>query len=67
MFDYGIFALALAISLFDTVTLLWLGLTVFLTGNRRTSATITGSAGLLFGSIFFGGHTLIITHTLGSG
>src|SRR5512135_1763492 len=67
MFDYGIFALALAISLFDTVTLLWLGLTVFLTGNRRTSATITGSAGLLLGSIFFGGHTLIITHTLGSG
>ena len=67
MFDYGIFALALAISLFDTVTLLWLGLTVFLTGNRRTPATIAGSAGLLLGSIFFGGHTLIITHTLGSG
>ncbi len=67
MFDYALFAATLAISLFDTVTLLWLGLTVFLTGNRRTSATIAGSAGLLLGSIFFGGHTLIITHTLGSG
>jgi signal transduction histidine kinase len=67
MFDYALFAATLAISLFDTVTLLWLGLTVFLTGNRRRPATIAGSAGLLLGSIFFGGHTLIITHTLGSG
>jgi signal transduction histidine kinase len=67
MFDYALFAATLAISLFDTVTLLWLGLTVFLTGNRRRPATIAGSAGLLLGSLFFGGHTLIITHTLGSG
>ncbi len=67
MFDYALFAATLAISLFDTVTLLWLGLTVFLTGNRRTSATIAGSAGLILGAIFFGGHTLIITHTLGAG
>lgn len=67
MVDYALFAATLAISLFDTVTLLWLGLTVLLTGNRRTSATIAGSAGLLLGSIFFGGHTLIITHSFGSG
>ncbi len=65
--DYAIFGGAMTVSLFDTVTLLWLGLTVFLTGDRRKPATIAGSAGLLLGAIFFGGHTLIITHTFGFG
>ena len=63
LIDFLIFAGALAISLFDTATLLWLGLTVVLTGDRRKPATIAGSAGLLLGSIFFAGHTLIIAHT----
>lgn len=58
------FAGAHAISLFDTVTLLWLGLMVLLTGDRRKPVTIAGSAGLLLGSIFFGGHTLIISNEL---
>ena len=63
LIDFLIFAVAVAISLFDTATLLWLGLTVLFTGNRRKPATVAGSAGLLLGAIFFAGHTLIITHT----
>ena len=54
------------LSLFNAVVLLWLGLTVLLTGNRRRPATIAGSAGLLLGSIFFGGHTLVLTATPGT-
>lgn len=53
-----------AISIFNTVLMLWLGLTVLLTGDRRKPATIVGSAGLLLGAVFFGGHTLIISNTL---
>ncbi len=51
-------------SLFDTVLLLWLGLTVLLTGNRRKPATIAGGVGLLLGALFFMGHTLLIAHTV---
>jgi signal transduction histidine kinase len=52
------------VSLFNTVILLWLGLTVILTGDRRKPATIAGSAGLLLGALFFMGHTLIIGHSM---
>ena len=64
VFDFLIYAGTQAVSLFNTVILLWLGLTVIFTGNRRRPATIAGSAGLLLGSIFFMGHTLIIAHTV---
>ena len=67
LFDFLIFISPHTLSLFNTITLLWLGLTVFLTGDRRQPATIAGSAGLLLGAIFFGGHTLIIAATLGTG
>ena len=60
----GIFIGAQAVSLFNTVLLLWLGLTVLLTGNRRRPATIAGGAGLLLGALFFMGHTLLIAHTV---
>jgi signal transduction histidine kinase len=62
--DFGIFIGAQAVSLFNTVLLLWLGLTVLLTGNRRKPATIAGGAGLLLGALFFMGHTLLIAHTV---
>ncbi len=58
--DFLLIAGAHTISLFNTITLLWLGLTVLLTGDRRQPATIAGGAGLLLGAMFFGGHTLII-------
>jgi signal transduction histidine kinase len=67
MIDFFIVVIANTLSLFDTVALLWLGLTVLLTGDRRKAATIAGSAGLLLGAIFFGGHTLIITATSSAG
>ena len=67
LFDFAIVVGAHGLSLFDTVALLWLGLTVLLTGDRRRPATIAGSAGLLLGSIFFGGHTLIVTATSSAG
>ncbi len=62
--DAAIFIGAQAVSLFNTVLLLWLGLTVLLTGNRRRPATIAGGAGLLLGALFFMGHTLLIAHTV---
>jgi hypothetical protein len=60
----GIFIGAQAVSLFNTVLLLWLGLTVLLTGDRRRPATIAGGVGLLLGALFFMGHTLLIAHTV---
>lgn len=65
--DFLIYAGAQAVSLFNTVILLWLGLTVILTGDRRKPATIAGSAGLLLGALFFMGHTLIIGHSVDIG
>lgn len=62
--DIAIFVGAQAVSLFNTVLLLWLGLTVLLTGNRRKPATIAGGVGLLLGALFFMGHTLLIAHTV---
>ncbi len=63
--DFLVYAGTQAISLFDTVILLWLGLTVLLIGDRRKPATIAGGVGLLLGALFFMGHTLIIGHSLG--
>src|SRR5512139_1114090 len=62
--DAAIFIGAQAVSLFNTVLLLWLGLTVLLTGDRRKEATIAGGVGLLLGALFFMGHTLLIAHTV---
>jgi signal transduction histidine kinase len=60
--DFFIYSGAQAVSLFNTAILLWLGLTVILTGDRRKPATIAGGMGLLLGALFFLGHTLIIGH-----
>ena len=65
--EFLLYAGVQAVSLFNTVILLWLGLTVILTGNRRKPATIAGSAGLLLGALFFMGHTFIIGHSLNIG
>ncbi len=63
--DFLIYSGTQAVSLFDTVTLLWLGLTVLLIGDRRKPATIAGGVGLLLGALFFMGHTLLISHNFG--
>ena len=51
----------LALSLFNCVILLWLGLTVALNAERRTGGVwlVTGSA--LLGSIFFAAHAAILS------
>jgi signal transduction histidine kinase len=50
----------LAVSLFNTLLLLWLGMTVFLNAERRTWGIWLASGGLLLGAIFFTSHTAIL-------
>lgn len=53
----------LAVSLFNTVVLLWLGLTVLLTAERRTWGVWLAGGGLLLGGGFFVSHTVLLGHT----
>lgn len=48
-----------AVSLFNTIALLWLGLTVLLNTERRTWGSLLAAGGLLVGGLFFAAHTLI--------
>lgn len=50
----------LAVSLFDTISLAWLGLTVLLHGHRRSLGTWLTGVGLLLGALFFVSHTAIL-------
>ena len=52
--------LAIAFSVFSLITFLWLGLTVLLIGNRRSSVTWMGSVGLLLGALFFLCHGALV-------
>lgn len=52
--------LALAVSLHNTILLLWLGLTIFLNADRRTWGIIAASISLLFASLFFFSHSAIL-------
>lgn len=56
----------IAVSLFNTVVLLWLGLTVLLNAERRTWGAWVAGGGLLFGAAFFIGHTAVVGRVLGS-
>ena len=47
----------LAVSLFTTISLLWLGLTILLNGNRRAAGTWLIGVGMLLGAAFFTSHT----------
>jgi signal transduction histidine kinase len=51
-----------AFSLFNTITLLWLGLTVLLNAERRRWATWVAAGGLLIAGIFFAAHSAIVGH-----
>jgi signal transduction histidine kinase len=48
-----------AVSLFNTIALLWLGLTVLLNTERHTWGSLLAAGGLLMGGLFFVAHTLI--------
>lgn len=54
----------LAVSLFNTIVLLWLGLTVALNAERRDWGLWLVSGELILGGIFFFSHTIIIDHGL---
>jgi signal transduction histidine kinase len=51
---------ALALSIFVTVMLLWLGLTVWLNGERSQSVVHLSAAGLAAAALFFLSHTMIL-------
>ena len=52
----------LAVSLFNAVLLLWLGLTVLLNAERRTWGVWLAGLGLLTGCAFFVAHSAILGH-----
>lgn len=61
---------ALAVSLFNTIVLVWLGLTVLLNAERRSLGVWMAAEGLLMGAAFFVSHSAILgqnPYTLGSG
>ncbi len=49
-----------AVSLFNTILLLWLGLTLWLNANRRDLGIAVAAAGFLLGSAFFVGHAALL-------
>ncbi|HEX8228665.1 MAG TPA: ATP-binding protein [Chloroflexia bacterium] len=51
---------AMSVSLFDTVLLLWLGLTVLLNAERRTWGIWVAGLGLLSGAVFFISHSAML-------
>ena len=50
----------MAVSLFNTILLLWLGLTVLLNAERRTGGLWLAGGGLLLGGVFFVSHSAIL-------
>src|SRR5579859_2807880 len=56
--------LALALSIFNLVAFLWLALTVWLNGDRRTMIARVGVVGLGFSAFFFFLHALLISEPL---
>src|SRR5262245_36915014 len=54
----------LAVSLFNTILLLWLGMTVLLNADRRNRGVWLMGGGLLMGAAFFISHTAILGQSL---
>ncbi|MFC1878953.1 sensor histidine kinase [Chloroflexota bacterium] len=52
----------MGVSLFNTILLIWLGLTVLLNAERRTWGIWLAGGGLLLGAAFFLSHTAILGH-----
>lgn len=51
----------MAVSLFNTLLILWLGLVVFLNAERRTAGVWIASGSLLLGSLFFLSHSVLVS------
>src|SRR4030043_964249 len=58
--DFSLNWATLAVSIFNTILLLWLGLTVILNSERRSLGIWVAGAVLLMGSVFFLSHTAIL-------
>ncbi len=65
-FLYFIDWLDILLSFFNTITLLWLGVTVLLNADRRWWGAWVGAIGLIVGGIFFAGHTAVVGRVIGS-
>jgi signal transduction histidine kinase len=57
----------LAVSLFNTILMLWLGLTVLLNAERRSWGVWLAGSSLLLGGVFFISHSAILGHGLFTG
>lgn len=56
----------LAVSFYNTISLLWLGMTVLLNGDRRSVGTWISGGGLVLGGILFISHSVILGRGLAS-
>src|SRR5215213_6133191 len=54
----------ISLSLFNTISFLWLGFTVLLNVERRRWGSWAAGGGLILGGLFFAGHTAVVSHTL---
>jgi signal transduction histidine kinase len=54
----------MAVSLFNTILLIWLGLTVLLNAERRTWGLWLAGSEIILGGVFFLIHTIILGHGL---
>ena len=58
--DWPVLWLVRALSLFNTMALLWLGLTVLLNVEHRRAGNLLAGGGLLLGGLFFALHSAIV-------
>lgn len=56
----------IAVSLFNMIAMLWLGLTVLLNTERRSGGALAAGGGLLLGGLFFVGHSAVVGRVIGS-
>jgi len=56
----------ITVSFFNTIALLWLGLTVLLNADRRTWGTWAAGGGCLLGGLFFVGHSAVVGRGIGT-
>ena len=55
---------SMAVSLINTILLIWLGLTVLFNAERRTWGAWLAGVGLMLGGLFFISHTAILGYGL---
>lgn len=56
----------ISLSFFNTIVLLWLGLVILLSSERRRWGTWMGSIGMILASCFFAGHSAVVGRIIGT-